>query len=131
MKKQNIETQLLAYKTDFEDENQYIIQVQSFLEHNDDFYQRSNLKGHLTGSAWVVSEDRKQVLLIHHKKLNMWIQPGGHADDSDENLVETARREAIEECGLKELNWFKKLFLMSMCIKFPKRVVCSHIYIMT
>lgn len=103
MKKQDIETQLLAYKTDFEEEQQYIIQVQNFLNRNNDFYQKTNLKGHLTGSAWVVSEDRKQVLLIHHKKLNMWIQPGGHADDSDENLMETARREAVEECGLAEL----------------------------
>jgi 8-oxo-dGTP pyrophosphatase MutT (NUDIX family) len=58
--------------------------------------------GHLTGSAWVVSGDGRRVLLMHHRKLNRWLQPGGHAD-GDVNLAQVALREAREETGLRDL----------------------------
>lgn len=60
---------------------------------------RSCRPGHLTGSAWIVSPDRRQVLLTHHHKLEKWLQLGGHAD-GDGNLLEVAWREAREESGL-------------------------------
>jgi 8-oxo-dGTP pyrophosphatase MutT (NUDIX family) len=37
--------------------------------------------------------------MVHHAKLNKWLQPGGHAD-GDENIVQVALREAREETGL-------------------------------
>ena len=74
-----------------------------FVRRNDNFYLRSNLAGHLTGSAWILNPARTQVLLLHHKKLDAWLQPGGHADDTDADLCYTAWREAREECGLEHL----------------------------
>ena len=38
---------------------------------------------------------------MHHKKLNRWFQPGGHAD-GEHNLLEVAYREALEETGLSK-----------------------------
>ena len=67
-------------------------QTLDFLTRTESFWQRSTLEGHLTGSAWVVSPNRTQALLIHHAKLDRWFQPGGHAEDSDASLAETARR---------------------------------------
>jgi 8-oxo-dGTP pyrophosphatase MutT (NUDIX family) len=58
--------------------------------------------GHLTGSAWVVDESGGRVLLLHHGKLNRWLQPGGHAD-GDFNLARVALRETQEESGLTRL----------------------------
>lgn len=58
--------------------------------------------GHVTGSAWIVSPDRQWTLLIHHRKLNRWFQPGGHAD-GDPDVAAVARREAEEETGLASL----------------------------
>ena len=58
--------------------------------------------GHITGSAWVVSIDRRRILLIHHCKLDRWLQPGGHAD-GDTNVAAVALREAQEETGLTSL----------------------------
>jgi len=55
--------------------------------------------GHLTGSAWIVSPDRSRVLLTHHRKLDKWLQLGGHAD-GDSDLLAVALREAREESGL-------------------------------
>lgn len=63
---------------------------------------RSNLAGHFTGSAWLVSGDGQRALLMHHRKLNRWLQPGGHAD-GDTDLARVALREAEEESGLSEL----------------------------
>lgn len=60
------------------------------------------LKGekHFTASVWVVSKNTpKKVLLIHHKKLDRWLQLGGHIEQF-ENPVETAIRETQEESGL-------------------------------
>lgn len=55
--------------------------------------------GHVVASAWVVSPDRSRVLLHHHRKLDRWLQFGGHMD-GDKTPLETARRELVEESGL-------------------------------
>ena len=52
---------------------------------NEDCFSKSNNKGHFTGSAWIVSPDKKYVLMTYHRKLQMWLQLGGHADEN-ENL---------------------------------------------
>lgn len=71
-------------------------------------YERESLPGHITGSSWIVDEERKHVLLTHHAKLNKWLQPGGHAD-GDENIFRVALREAEEETGLKALKLLSPL----------------------
>ena len=65
-------------------------------------YERTHLPGHITGSAWIVTPARDYVLLVHHAKLNRWLQPGGHAD-GDENVWRVAMREAQEETGLTNI----------------------------
>ncbi len=67
-----------------------------------DAAERSVAVGHLTGSAWLVSADGLRTLLTHHRKLERWLQPGGHAD-GDANLARVALREAEEESGLRDL----------------------------
>lgn len=74
----------------------------AFVEANPDAFERSLLIGHITGSAWIVSPDRSQTLLIHHRKLDRWLQPGGHADGNPD-VAAVALREAQEETGLTSL----------------------------
>lgn len=95
---------LQEHQSVFEEEKIFLTQTIAFVEAQDCFWQRSTLEGHLTGSAWVLSSDRKTVLLLHHVKLDRWLQPGGHADETDASLIETARRETLEECGLGEIS---------------------------
>lgn len=65
-------------------------------------FERDCASGHVTGSAWVVSSDGSRVLLMHHRKLGKWLQPGGHAD-GHWDIPEVALREAHEETGLTKL----------------------------
>ncbi|WP_372014397.1 NUDIX hydrolase [Pseudoxanthomonas sp. 10H] len=67
-----------------------------------DPFVRGRLAGHFTGSAWVVSADGRRALLTHHRKLDRWLQPGGHAD-GDADLAAVALREAEEETGVPGL----------------------------
>lgn len=78
-----------------------------FVEQHPDCFERSLLMGHITGSAWIVGRDPgnpdwQQTLLIHHRKLDRWLQPGGHAD-GDPDVAAVALREAQEETGLTTL----------------------------
>jgi ADP-ribose pyrophosphatase YjhB (NUDIX family) len=63
---------------------------------------RTCVPGHLTGSAWIVSPDRTRTLLTHHRKLDKWLQLGGHADGNSD-LAGVAMMEAAEESGLRRL----------------------------
>jgi len=67
-----------------------------------DPYRRERLEGHFTASAWLVAADGRRALLTHHRKLDRWLQPGGHAD-GDRDLAHAALREAEEESGLRDL----------------------------
>jgi 8-oxo-dGTP pyrophosphatase MutT (NUDIX family) len=62
----------------------------------DPFDQETN-GHHLTASAFVVSS--RGVILLRHRRLGIWVQPGGHVDVG-EGPEETALRETLEETGL-------------------------------
>lgn len=65
-------------------------------------FERSCVEGHVTGSAWILDQARQRVLLTHHKKLDLWLQPGGHCD-GDADVLRVALREAEEESGIAGL----------------------------
>lgn len=71
----------------------------AFIEAHADCLLRSCLEGHLTGSAWVVNPSGSRTLLVLHRKLGRWLNPGGHAD-GDPDLAAVALREVREETGL-------------------------------
>lgn len=69
---------------------------------------RATLAGHVTASAWILSPDGKSALLTHHKKLNRWLQLGGHTEDSDASIQDAAAREAREESGIADLQLLRQ-----------------------
>lgn len=73
-----------------------------FIAQHPDCLHRTCLEGHLTASAWIVDATRTRVLLTHHRKLDRWLQLGGHAD-GEADLLAAATREALEESGLKNV----------------------------
>lgn len=62
-------------------------------------FDRHLLHGHVTGSAWVLNPARTHTLMMHHRKLDLWLQPGGHAD-GDPDIVQVVLKETSEESGI-------------------------------
>lgn len=76
----------------------------AFVAAHDDAFDRTLAIGHVTASAWIVDPTRTRALLTHHRKLDKWLQLGGHAD-GDVDLRRAALREAREESGLTSLRF--------------------------
>lgn len=77
-------------------------QILAFLRSGTELFTRDNPVAHLTASAWVVSPDRRQVIMVYHNLYKSWSWMGGHAD-GDHDLLHVAKKEVMEECGLTEL----------------------------
>ncbi|HMQ01442.1 MAG TPA: NUDIX hydrolase, partial [Cyclobacteriaceae bacterium] len=92
---------LQHYHSTFQEEEKFKADFLDLLKHPD-AYLRTHLPGHITCSAWIINAEASKCLLIHHKKLNRWLQPGGHAD-GDEHVLHVALKEAREETGLVSL----------------------------
>lgn len=93
---------LAEYRAASPDEAAVVDRITALAEQHANCLDRDCRPGHLTGSAWVVSADGSRHLLLLHKKLGKWLQPGGHADGQTD-LSSVALREAEEESGLSAL----------------------------
>lgn len=78
--------------------------IVDFIESRPDAFERTLAIGHITASAWIVDPSRTHALLLHHRKLDRWLQPGGHVD-GDPDVRAAALREAREETGLRTLRF--------------------------
>jgi 8-oxo-dGTP pyrophosphatase MutT (NUDIX family) len=66
------------------------------------FSRAQYVPGHVTGSCFVVDPGTQRVLLHHHRRLERWLQMGGHVE-SEETVLQAALREGAEESGLRDL----------------------------
>jgi 8-oxo-dGTP pyrophosphatase MutT (NUDIX family) len=57
--------------------------------------------GHITCTAVVLHPNSRQFLLMHHHRHRRWLLPGGHVEETDGLLSDTARREAVEETAVR------------------------------
>ena len=79
------------------------VRMLELLDGTPECFERTSFSpGHFTGSALVVNADGSRVLLHHHRKLDKWLQFGGHCD-GDEDVLRVACREALEESGIEGL----------------------------
>ena len=87
---------------------------------------RRERPGHFTASALVLNARRDRVLLLHHTKLRIWVQPGGHAD-GNANLLAVALSEATEETGIAGLRiWGEAIDLDIHEVAPPKEDAHLH-----
>jgi 8-oxo-dGTP pyrophosphatase MutT (NUDIX family) len=93
---------LARYRAGHPEEAACVERVRALVEGHPDCFERTCLPGHVTASAWVLSPGRERFLLVHHRKLGRWLQPGGHAD-GETDVAAVALREAREETGLERL----------------------------
>lgn len=107
MHRQPLVSLLTAHQAADANEQAMLNQTIAFVTAQPDCFYRTLLIGHVTGSAWIISSAHaastdQRVVLLHHRKLDRWFQPGGHAD-GDPDIAAVARREAEEETGLTTL----------------------------
>jgi hypothetical protein len=93
------------YAPEFKEEIEFRGSFLSFINNHIDCFERSLLIGHITGSSWIVNQRFDKALLTHHKKLDRWLQLGGHAD-GESNIIKVASNEAHEESGLHTLKLY-------------------------
>ncbi|MCA9254738.1 MAG: NUDIX hydrolase [Phycisphaerales bacterium] len=74
-----------------------------FVRSTPDCFRREHLAGHITGSAWLIDERQGRVLLTHHRKLDKWLQLGGHCD-GESDVLGVALKEAVEESGIADIS---------------------------
>ncbi len=91
--------QLLDRYTPKTEEVAYKSSIIDFIHANPDCFERSLQIGHITASAMLLNKDHTKALLMHHAKLNLWVQLGGHCD-GEHDVMQVAIKEAQEESGI-------------------------------
>lgn len=90
---------LESYRSPFMDEAAMVERTRRFVRAHENCFDRALEHGHVTGSSWVLNPAHDRVLMLHHRKLDLWLQPGGHAD-TDPDMLNVVLKETSEETGL-------------------------------
>ena len=96
-----------SYQIKYPAEIETISRYKGFVTANKNCFERSLLEGHITCGAWILDGSGKKTLLTHHRKLERWMQLGGHAD-GDYDVHRVAAKEAHEESGISTLELVSK-----------------------
>ena len=99
MKRNSLKALLDSYSTSDQAESEMLQEIKNFVSANSECFERTLAAGHVTASGWIISNDKEEVLLMHHRKLDRWFQPGGHCD-GDPDVIGVAKKEVEEETGL-------------------------------
>jgi len=102
LKRSNLIELLNKYNPLFHEEIVAKKHMLSFIEQNVNCFERSLEIGHITASSWLLNKNGSSALLMHHAKLNMWCQLGGHCD-GDWDVLAVAIKEAQEESGINNI----------------------------
>lgn len=91
------------YRPVDEGERAHYARMRALLEHSDAPFSGSSYEpGHFTASAFILSPATDALFFIHHRKLGRWLQPGGHVEPEDADILAAARREVTEEVALHD-----------------------------
>lgn len=101
MKRQQLLHLLNAYQPTPE-EVAFKERMLAFVQEHEACFERSLMHGHMTASAWLLSSDEQCALLMHHAKLDKWLQLGGHCD-GESDVLAVALKEAQEESGIQNI----------------------------
>src|SRR3990167_7047097 len=117
--------QLTNYLRIFPDEENLLSSLIKQVSKNQNIFSRRNFEGHITASGLVISSDKK-VLVVFHNKLQKFLQPGGHIEKDDKNIIFSAMREVKEETNLNNIKRFsccerlKKSYYVKYCLDYLK-----------
>ena len=102
MDRRDLSNSLARYTPATPQEAASLERLRAFVGGPSDPFARANPEGHVTGSAVVARPDGTAFLLVLHRKLSRWLQPGGHTEPEDATVFDAAVREAREETGIAD-----------------------------
>ena len=102
---QILAAELRAYRGVDDVEESFRGAMLNLVEGNEHWWHRDNMPGHITASAFIVSPQLDCLLLHFHRKLDRWLQVGGH-DDGEKHPAHAVLREVVEESGLTQFDFF-------------------------
>lgn len=91
------------YAARYPEEREVAARIRALVRAHADCFDRTCRPGHVTASAWVTTPARDRFLLVHHRKLGRWLQPGGHMDGQPD-VAAAALREVEEETALASVH---------------------------
>jgi 8-oxo-dGTP pyrophosphatase MutT (NUDIX family) len=102
--------QLHRYQPVDELEAQHHRALVNLLTMPDDTFVRDHFApGHVTASLFILDPSSSALLLHHHRRLDRWLQMGGHVE-AGEQPADAALREGAEESGLADLELLPGIF---------------------
>ena len=84
------------------------------------------LPGHITCTGLVLAPDGRKLLLVHHKRLDRWLLPGGHVEPDDPEIWDAARRRSSKRPGPNYCRTQRHGSLDWMFMEYPRSAL-SHI----
>jgi 8-oxo-dGTP pyrophosphatase MutT (NUDIX family) len=127
MKRNYLLYQLDSYEASDAAEEEMKQHMVRFVRSHPDCFERTLEVGHVTGSAWITDESGSQVLMVHHAKLDRWLQPGGHCD-GDHDVLGVALREAWEETGATVTPFRKGIFDVDIHVIPARKQEPAHLH---
>lgn len=129
----NPEWILSNFAPDCEQEKQDRRRMLELLGEGRDLLHRGNESAHFTASSWIVSPDRRQVLMVYHNIYQSWSWTGGHAD-GESDFLRVALREAQEETSISRVRPLSEaplsLEILPVAPHFKRgRFVCAHVHL--
>ena len=117
---------LQAYSPAHSEEKIFQTEMMNFIERQENCFERFLETGHITASSWLLSKDHTKALLMHHTKLDRWVQLGGHCD-GDPDVMRVAIKEAREESGIGQIRPVSnEIFDIDIHLIPAKDQICAH-----
>jgi 8-oxo-dGTP pyrophosphatase MutT (NUDIX family) len=101
-RRKDLRKQLDAYTPETPADAASLVRIRELVAKAEDPFDR-RVRDHVTAAAVIARPDASSFLLVHHRRLDRWLQPGGHVEPEDATVLDAARREAREETGVSAL----------------------------